>query len=222
MKFKIDYRIFEKFQGLNIGIVIARNVNNKGVSEEILKKIKEQERKIRSKYNIETLSQQPKIDIWRRAYSTFGAKPKENKSSVENLYRLILNGVELRHINKLVDIYNFISIKHMLPVGGEDIDRMKGYIELTFAGQNEVPILLLGDKDPRPPHEGEVIYKDDISTKLTEETKNCILVIEGLQPIIKEEVKDATKELTELIREFCGGNISCDVLNKDKTEIEIK
>ena len=40
---------------------------------------------------------------------------------------MILSETELRHINKLVDIYNFISLKHMLPVGGEDTDKiMKG------------------------------------------------------------------------------------------------
>ena len=175
----------------------------------------------------------PKIDIWRKTYSIFGAKPKENKSSVENIYRLVLRGINIRHINKIVDIYNLISLKHMMPVGGEDIDKMKGNINLTFAELNEAPVLLLGDKDPRPPHAGEVIYKDDVSTicrrwnwreadrtKLTEETKNCILVVEGLSPVTKQEIEAATKELKDLIREFCGGTLSSYVLDKNKTEVE--
>lgn len=111
MKFKIDHKIFEKFPSLTIGVVICKNLDNSGKQEEVQKEIREQENHIRAKYNTETLSQTPKIDVWRKTYSAFGAKPRENKSSVENLYRLVLQGVNLRHINKLVDIYNFISLK---------------------------------------------------------------------------------------------------------------
>lgn len=234
MKFKINYKIFEKFQGLNIGIVIAKDIDNTGNVKEIQNKIREQEKEIRAKYNTEILSQNPRIDIWRKAYSAFGAKPKENKSSVENLYRLVLKGINLKQINKLVDIYNFISLKHMIPVGGEDIDKIKGDIILTFAEPNETPVLLLGDKEPRPPREGEVIYKDDVSTicrrwnwreadrtKLTEKTKNCILVIEGLSPVKKKEIESATKELKELVKKFCGGDVSYEILDENKLEVNI-
>ncbi|MBI2658552.1 hypothetical protein HYX05_00420 [Candidatus Woesearchaeota archaeon] len=227
--------MFEKFGGLNIGVVIAKGISNTEISNEVQDEIREQEKEIRAKYNTETLSQNPKIDIWRKAYSAFGAKPKEHKSSVENLYRLVLQGVNLRHINKLVDIYNLISLKHMLPVGGEDIDKMRGDVILTFAGTNEVPVLLLGDKEPRPPHAGEVIYKDAISTicrrwnwreadrtKLTGETKNCVLVIEGLPPVTREEIENATKELKELIQEFCSGNVVYSILDKIKNQVDLQ
>jgi lysyl-tRNA synthetase class 2 len=234
MKFKIDHKIFEKFPGLTTGVVICKNLNNSGTQEEVQKEIREQENNIKAKYNTETLSQTPKIDVWRKTYSAFGAKPKENKSSVENLYRLVLQGVNLRHINKLVDIYNFISLKHMVPVGGEDIDKIRGDVILTFAEPNEPAVLLLGDKEPRPPHAGEVIYKDNISaicrrwnwreadrTKFTEETKNCFLVIEGLLPVTKQEIEDATKELRKLVQKFCGGNIAYQILDDKHFEIDL-
>lgn len=233
MKFKIDARIFEKFPGLHVGVVIAKGINNIGPAGEVEKQIRDHESIIRLKYSTETLSQNTKIDAWRKAYSAFGTKPKEHRSSVENLYRLVLQGINLKHINKLVDIYNIISLKHMLPVGGEDLAKTQGDVQLTFAGANEAPVLLLGDKEPRPPHEGEVIYKDDVSaicrrfnwreadrTKLTEETKNAILVIEGLPPVTKEEVEIATKELQELVQKTCGGSITQAILDKNKPEIE--
>jgi len=227
MKFKIDYRIFEKFPDLTTGVVICKNLNNSGTAEEVQKEIRIQENKIRGEYNIETLSQNPRIDVWRKTYSVFGAKPKENKSSVESLYRLVLQGVNLRHINKLVYIYNFISLKYMAPVGGEDMDKIQGDVTLTFAESNESAVLLLGDKESRPPHIGEVIYKDNISaicrrwnwreadrTKFTEETKNCFLVIEGLIPVTKQEIENATKELKDLVQKSCGGNVSYIILDK--------
>ncbi|MBS3152824.1 hypothetical protein J4230_05440 [Candidatus Woesearchaeota archaeon] len=231
MKFKINKQMFEKFEGLNIGIIIAKNIINKGIPEDIINKIKENE--IRKNYKTETLSEHPKINCWRKAYSIFGGEPKKNKSSIEALYRRILNGEELRHINKLVDAYNFISLKYMLPIGGEDIDKIEGDVELTFAKKNEPKTLLLGDKEQRSPHEGEVIYKDKISaicrrwnwreaerTKLTEDTKNCIIVIEGVSPIKKEEIEKAILELKEIILSLCGGKINYHILDKNSIEIE--
>lgn len=233
MKFKIDIQIFEKFPGLNVGVLFCKNINNEGVSEEVIKLIREREGKIKSQLNPETLSQNPKINVWREAYRAFGAKPKKYKSSVESLYRRTLKGEELRHINKIVDIYNYISLKHMLPAGGEDLDRVQGDIHLTIAEKNEPSVLLLGDIEARPPHEDEIIYKDEISaicrifnwreadrTKFTEETKNAVLVIEGLPPIIKEDVERILEETRQLVERFCGGKINKFVLNKNNLEIE--
>lgn len=234
MKFKIDPQIFDRFPGLTIGVVICKNLDNSGMPEEVQKGMREQENGIRAKYNTETLSQTPKIEVWRKAYSAFGAKPKENKSSVENLYRLVLQGINLRHINKLVDIYNLISLKHMVPVGGEDIDKIKGAVILTFAEPDEPAVLLLGDKEPRPPHAGEVIYKDDISaicrrwnwreadrTKFTEDTTNCFLVIEGLLPVTKNEIEDATTELKDLVKKFCSGDVISKILDENQPETDL-
>lgn len=232
MKFIIDAKIFEKFPGVEIGVIIASGLDNNGSVPEIEKATRVEEKRIREQFESETLSQDQHINIWRAAYSLFGGKPKENKSSIENLYKLILKGGELRRINKLVDIYNLISLKYMLPVGGEDIDKIKGDVVLTFASANEAEVLLLGDSEARTPHEGEVIYKDDESaicrrwnwreaerTKLTEKTKNCILVIEGLPPITKEEIKVATGELKNLIKKYCGGNLKSDILNKENSGV---
>jgi len=234
MKFVIDPRIFEKFPSLNIGVVVAKGIDNSGNPEELQKQLGAMETKVRENYDAEMLSQNPKIDAWRKAYSSFGAKPKENRSSVEALYRTVLKGISLRHINKVVDVYNLISLKHMVPVGGEDMGKIRGNIALTFAEADEPAVLLLGDKEPRAPHAGEVIYKDGISaicrrwnwreaerTKLTEETKDCVLVIEGLFPVTKQEIENATAELSGLVSEFCSGRVGYSVLDRNKAELEL-
>ncbi|MBI2888676.1 MAG: hypothetical protein HYY10_02005 [Candidatus Liptonbacteria bacterium] len=235
MKLSIGNKVFEKFQGLHIGVVVAKEVNNAGGAlAEVEGKLRGEEERIRASYQAEALPQDPKIDVWRKAYAAFGAKPKEHESSVENLYRLVLGGGNLRHINNLVDVYNFISLKHMLPVGGEDINAMRGDVVLTFAGANEPPALLLGDKEPRTPHAGEVIYKDEVGalcrrwnwreaarTKLTESTKNAVLVIEGLPPVGRGEVDAAAKELKELVEQYCGGQCAYEVLEKENPEMAV-
>ncbi len=197
MKFKIDEKIFEKFPGLNLSLLVAKGIDNKGVNEEVMQLIREREQEIRKKYNTETLSQSPKIAEWRKAYSSFGAKPKKYKCSVESLYRMILGGVELRHINKIVDLYNYLSIKHLIPAGGDDVDKVEGDITLKFADGTEKFVPLNGTEVENP-KEGEVIYQDDKDvlcrrwnwrecdkTKMMGETKNVSLVVEGLSPFTK-------------------------------------
>jgi len=230
MKFKIDPVIFEKYPELNIGIVIVKKIDNKGPGPEILE---QKEKEIREKYSLDTLKEEPKIAAWREAYRSFGAKPKKYKCSVENLYRMVLKGIDLRHINKLVDIYNYVSLKYMVPVGGDDIDNVDGDIELTFAEGNE-DFLPLNANEIMHPKNGEVVYRDDKDilcrrwnwrecdkSKMTENTRNATVVVEGLPPMSVNEVEEVIGELKKLIQQFCGGEIQTVILNKGNPEVEI-
>ncbi|MCK4556935.1 MAG: hypothetical protein KAU47_05415, partial [Candidatus Aminicenantes bacterium] len=69
MKLTIDSRILEKFPGLNLGVVVARRIDNHGKGEEILHMIRDRENEIRGAFQTETFSQEPKIESWRKAYS---------------------------------------------------------------------------------------------------------------------------------------------------------
>jgi DNA/RNA-binding domain of Phe-tRNA-synthetase-like protein len=233
MKFKIDSRIFEQFPELSVGLVVAKGINNKGSNEEIMKLLKTEQEKIRADFSIETLSENPKIDVWKKAYSLFEAKPKKYRCSVESLYRLVLRGIDLKHFNKLVDIYNYISIKHTVPIGGDDLDKIDGNITLKFARGDE-PFNEIGSEEVKHPKEGEIVYADDKEvicrrwnwrdcdkTKMTESTKNMVLIVEGLPPVSKDKIEEITKELRELIQKFCGGESNIFILNSAKAETEI-
>jgi len=232
MKFKIDASIFEKFPGLNVGVVIAMGINNSGTNEKIIRLIREKELEIRENYSTETLSQHPRIDSWRKAYSSFGAKPKKYKSSVESLYRMILKGVDLRPINIIVDVFNYISLKYMIPAGGDDLSKVDGDIILKFAHGVE-PFTALNSKERETAREGEVVYVDAKEvlcrrwnwrecdkTKMTEETKEVVLVVEGLPPVTEEDVQKIVEDLSVLVRKYCGGETRMAVLNEAKRDVE--
>ena len=207
-------------------------MDNTGVNQEVLDLIKQKEEEIKEKFDKETLSENSKIKVWREAYTSFGAKPKKYKCSVENLYRMILDDISLEHINKIVDIYNYISIKHMVPVGGDDIDKVEGDIKLRFANGTETFVQLNSD-EVKNPKEGEVIYQDDKEvlcrrwnwrecdkSKMTEETKNVTLVVEGLN-VSKEEISSIINELASMVEKYCGGSVETEILNNDKNELKI-
>ena len=145
---------------------------------------------------------------------------------------MILDGIELKHINLLVDIYNYISIKYTIPVGGDDSDKVDNGITLTLAkgDENFIP---LNSKEVKHPKEGEVVYRDDKEilcrrwnwrecdkSKMSAETKNAVLVVEGLPPVSKDVVSTIITELGLLIEKFCGGEIKTLILDMDNPETE--
>ena len=233
MKFEIERDILEKFPGLNIGIVIARQINNQGRNDELMGLIREKEKEILAEYDTETLSQFPRIEAWRKAYSSFGAKPKKYKSSVESLYRMILSGTNLRHISKIVNIYNHVSLKYMIPVGGDDLAKVDGDIRLKFACGDEI-FVPLNSQEEQSTKPGEVVYVDEREvlcrrwnwrecdkTKMTEETKDVVLVSEGLPPFTQAEIQEIVGDLSGLVKNYCGGEMETAILNQTRRELGI-
>lgn len=234
MKLIIADTIFDDFPKLVLGAVILHDIDNTQNRPEIIDMLRQAEAALPAKFGSTPVIEHPYIAPWREAYRKFGAKPKDYPSSIENLTRRVLGGTVLRHVNNLVSIYNIISLRYVLPLGGEDMDKVVGDVFLTRAGNAEPAVCLLGEKEARPPHTGEIIYKDDLGaicrrwnwkeadrTKLTEDTRNAFLIIESLPPVPRITVETAIRELADLIKQYCGGTISTALLDKDARELQL-
>jgi lysyl-tRNA synthetase class 2 len=233
MKFCVDDLIFDKFPELYLGVTIAKGIDNSDSPDKLWDLIRDRQKTIRGTMSSDTLSQYPRIATWRQAYSAFGAKPKKYKSSVESLYRMVLKGIDLRPINAIVDIYNYISLKHMVPLGGDDTSRIEGNIELRFAEEGE-RFQALNSEEVELTKYGEVIYADEIDvlcrrwnwrecdkTKMSEATKEAMLVVEGLPPVGRGDVETIAEELCRLVQTFCGGESRFEILHREKAETVI-
>jgi DNA/RNA-binding domain of Phe-tRNA-synthetase-like protein len=227
MKLTVNPGIFTGFDNPRIALTVVKGANNHADTTAFESQMGELTAKLQEEYGESILSQLPKIAAWREAYRTFGVKAKDYPSSIESLYKRIMRG-QINNISPLVDIYNYISLKYMLPAGGEDTDAMQGDLELTFAEAGEKPVIVLGKDEAQAPAEGEVIYKDAAGTicrrwnwrevartVLTDDTKNCILVLEALNPVTDEELLAAQKELGELVQQYCGARVEHFLLDKD-------
>lgn len=230
MVFKVHPKIFEDFDDPVIGVIVARDIDNTGNYPEIDRLLRETEADLREKLNGTEVSEHPHIAPWRETYRRFGSKPKEYRSSVEALARIVLRGLEIRKISPLVDLYNLASIKYLVPVGAENLDKMQGNLELTFADGSE-DYIPLGEEENDPPRPGEVIYRDDVGvicrrwnwregdrTKITGSTKNAVIVLESVASI---PLKEAVEELADLVKKYCGGEITTHYLDKNSPELEI-
>jgi DNA/RNA-binding domain of Phe-tRNA-synthetase-like protein len=233
MTFRIDEAVFEKFSGLTIGVVVATGIDNRRSREQAAAFLEAQIDDVCRVWSIERLDADRRIAAWRDAYRAFGAKPKKHRSSIENMLRMILDGAEVPSINVAVDVYNAISLEHCVPVGGDDLDHVAADIRLTFATGDERFVPLNGSEvvSPKP---GEVIYRDDEDvlcrrwnwrecdkSKMTEDSTNLCLVVEGLPPITADDVSRTANELAETIKAYCGGSVTSRLATRETPSIEI-
>ena len=235
MLLKITQPILEGFPDVSIGIVVAQGVDNRGSRPEAMALLRAEEVLIPERIGEAVLSEHPHVAPWREAYRWFGVKPSKYQSSIENLIRRRLKGDVLPHINTLVDLYNTVSLRYLLPAGGEDLDRMDGDLLLTLADENAPAVHLLGEPDARQPTPGEVIYTDKVGaicrrwnwkeaerTKLTEETRAVVLVIEQLPPVPADTIQSAVADLAQLVKTHCGGQITTALLNRENPEMVLR
>ncbi len=234
MRLVIDPAIFDRFPGVVLGVVVAHGIDNSGTAPEVTALLREAEAALPARFGSTPVPEHPAIAPWREAYRAFGAKPKDHPSSIENLTRRVLKGNPLPSISKLVDLYNAVSLTFLLPVGGEDLGELRGDLRLTFAGEAEPPVRLLGEAEERSPKPGEVIYTDDLGavcrrwnwkeadrTKLTTGTRDAVLVLEALPPVERSLLESATCELRELVERHCGGEVRSAILDRAQPSTEL-
>ncbi|MFG2626663.1 B3/4 domain-containing protein [Streptomyces sp. NPDC048473] len=161
----------------------------------------------------------PHLAAWRDTYTAFGAKPSRTRNSAEALARRALTDAGLPRINLLVDLYNAISVAHLIPVGGEDTDRISGTMRLVRStGQEPFPTVAGGEETVEHPEPGEVVWCDDegvtcrrwnwrqgARTRLTEESVNAVFLLERLAPMTIGELEAAGAELAEWLEKLSPG-----------------
>lgn len=225
MRFSISQEVFHLFPDLQVVAAVLAGVDNSGPAGELTELIRNEEEQAKSIFATVRTGEHPNIGCWRKAYTKFGAG-SDYRSSIEALVKRVVRGNQIPTINKLVDIYNLVSLKHLLPVGGEDLKMVQGNVALICASQDE-SFIPLGSGENDPPKKGEVVYVDDNNdvlcrrfnwreaekTKLTESTTNAIIVIEGLPPVNDIEVKEAAHDIERYVKQFCGGEVELFLVN---------
>ena len=158
----------------------------------------------------------PHVAAWRDAYRAFGAKPQRTPSSVEALWQRALKG-PLPRVNWLVDLYNAVSVRHGLPVGGEDAAGFVGPLRLMrAAGHEPFDTVREGAAVVEYPTAGEVVWADDrgvtcrrwnwrqgTRTRLTERSTDAIFLLERLEPLPLSALDAAGDALATAIQARC-------------------
>lgn len=210
---RVSTEVLTRFPDFRLIVVYAYGLRNRPSDDSSRQWIREGAAAGVARLGTHRLPEHPAIKAWRAVYSAFGAKPSAYPCSAESLLQRALKGGAnaIPGINRLVDACNAVSLGRLLPIGGEDLDRLVGHGVLRFAtvadaGAPDVP-------EPDRPKLGEVIWADDLGwtcrrwnwrqgtrTRLTESTRNAYFVIEGLcYEGVEPELDSAAHELRERI-----------------------
>lgn len=205
-------------KGIYLTIENIRNKENKERNADFEKFRKEV---LHQAYNytrqIDDIKNDPLIKGFRQLHDAVGAPNRKNLSAPENLYKLLAKTGDIPRINLLVDIYNIISVKYKLALGAHDWDKIEGNVNLRFTTGTE-KFIPLGETEPKQIRAGEYSYIDDSNeilcyldvrqiakTKVTLDTKNVFIVVQGNANTPFQYIKDAVLELLFLINKYCGG-----------------
>ena len=151
------------------------------------------------------------LSAWSEVFTRFGAKPKRTPCSAEALRKRVLRDGDMPSIDPVVDLYNAISIKYAIPVGGENISAYVGHPQLTIANGSELfDVMKNGMLSNESPDKGEVIWRDNIGvtcrrwnwrqgvrTRLSIESEQMWFILESLPSMPLTGLYEAGESLIE-------------------------
>jgi len=230
MRFSVDEKVWEMFTSLVIGTVVARSIDNRASTEDIRIIMDGLVKHIRENKDVDSIASEPRLASWRSAYRKFGAK--KYRCSADNLMRMVLKGDEISSKNPVVDLYNYMSLRHLVPIGGDDLEKIDGDMLLTRATGAE-RFVQFDSKTVSSPEIGEIIYRDEKDvlcrrwnwrecekSKVTRDSRDVMLVIEGLPPLSYADIQEILKELAHSLKRACGGIIEGYIIDGNTKRIE--
>jgi DNA/RNA-binding domain of Phe-tRNA-synthetase-like protein len=211
-----DPRVSERLPELSIGIGIINNVHVEVENEQIKTLRRAVYEEVRAKYNIETLKDNPTVRAYRDFYWRLDIDPTKTRPSGEALLRRILHGDELPRISTVVDAYNLASAKTAIPISGLDKDCLNPPFRVrfaengeTFAGIGMAKPMTLTSKMLIFADQKQVLciypYRDSDYTKITERTRNVLIVGYGAQDTAEQQLTEAVEAALVYIKLVSGG-----------------
>jgi DNA/RNA-binding domain of Phe-tRNA-synthetase-like protein len=213
---EVDPRIWELRPDFVVTVVRAQGLSNGPSDDSSTVHLRRAEGIAREALNGAEPATLPHIAAWRDAYRAFGAKAQRTPCSAEALLKRAVGEESLPSINRVVDLYNAVSVEFALPVGGEDLARYTGPPRLTIAtGEEPFDTFRSGEPVVEHPAAGEVVWRDDAGvtcrrwnwrqcarTRLTEESTDAFFVLERLEPLPLPTLAQAAEALVRGLREL--------------------
>lgn len=234
MRFAVDESVFEKFPEYRRGVVVARQVTNRSLDDELEERLRAAERGLAAAVGGDDWRNHPRLAVWLEAFGRLCIPVGSKPPSVAALVKRVVKGAALPFINQLVALMNIISLEHLVPCGGDDLDTVGHELVLRPAA---------GAEDYRPlgrpdslehPTPGELIlvdtshsvvlcrswcWRNSDVTKLTEETTAVALNVDLMSPAVSiDEGEAITRRLADDVRRSCGGEVAWRILAADRPE----
>lgn len=210
--------VAEKFPQIAIGMGAISNVVVEKENEKIRELKKAAYAEVRVKHDVEKLKDNPIIRAYRDFYWKLDIDPTKTRPSGEALLRRVLHGNSLPTISTAVDAYNLASMKTMIPISSFDGEKLNPPFNVRFA-ENDEEFTGIGMDKPLTLTSKMLVladsrrvlciypHRDADHTKITEKTKNILIVGYGAPGITPEQLKEAVETALSYIKTVSDGDI---------------
>lgn len=219
MEYRIAADIFGAYPGYSRGVVVVSGADNGRDALRLEIQLRAEEERVRERLGDGPVVERPEVASWREAYRRFGAKPSEHRSSIEAMLRRVLKPDRLPSINPLVDIGNIVSLRHLLPAGVHPLPASEPGLQLRRAQAGDSFVAADGSA-AQAPAQGEVVFaqgavvltrrwtwRQAAGTQTLAQTRAVFFNIDGLPPVGDDRVREAMRNIEDLVVEHTGGHI---------------
>lgn len=215
MEFKVEKAVLDA--GVKIVFVVIQGLDNSKESYEWHAHREILLNDLLERYKDIDVHQDTILEGFNLLHDHTGVKRRKNIPASENLIKLLQKHGSLTYINKVVDIYNLISLDSKLALGAHNIDRVSGNVTLRFTDGTErfVP---LGQTEPVAINPHEYSYIDDsnevlcrleirqVQKTLVDETaRNVFYIVQGNDATSDELLHQTAQKIIDLTTQYCGG-----------------
>lgn len=227
--FRIEPEVFGRIPNLRIAVAVAPagNLDNAAAHPEIERVWASAWREAAGAAAYGNAQSHPRVKPWRETFQRMGVSGKQFPSSVEALLRRALKGGEAFSINPLVDFYNAVSLRHVVPAGAFDLDALDDTLELRLSRPGDT-FQALDDAVPIDVPPGEVSYttgaiiitrhivwRQSRAGLVTPATRRAILVSEVLADLGPTAAEDVAHDFQCGLRDYFGVASTTTVLTAD-------
>jgi len=218
MSVTISEEVRRAFPNLHVLTSSIENVIVEKSNSELEEFKREILQEIQDAYDLENLKDRPILRAYRDFFWKLGVDPTKTRPAAEALIRRLLRGKPLPRINTLVDAYNLASIKTEIAIAAFDSDKIRGELTMRYAETGE-EFLGIGMKTPLRLNGREIVisdeekllavypYRDAEDTKVTEATRNVLLLFCGVPGIPMQKLLEAKDVTLKFVTKFCGGTV---------------
>jgi DNA/RNA-binding domain of Phe-tRNA-synthetase-like protein len=217
VRFEVAPEAFRAFPGIRLAVVVARGIDNRRPRPDVADRWRRAW--VRSADLVAphgNPQSHPRVAPWRVRLRAVGAHHRDHPASIEALLRRAAKGGEPFSIDPLVDLYNAISLEHVMPAGGFDLAAVRGPIELRatrpgdrFHGLDEptpteVPPGELAYCDGSTVLTRHVVWKQGREGLISGATTDVFLVSEALGELEVDAAEAVLADLTDGLRSAFG------------------
>ncbi len=217
MSLSIEPSLRRHFSDLKVLVGQIENVTVRASTPELEALKEDITEQTKNNYNLESIKDNPIFKAYRDFFWKIKVDPTKIRPASEALIRRVVGGKPLPRINSLVDAYNLASIKTEIALAAFDADKLRGNLLMRFAFEGE-EFLGVGMEKPMKLAGSQVVvsddkqivaiypYRDADASKVTEETKNVLILVCGVPGISEDKLRSAMKVAFDFITMSCGGN----------------